>query len=296
MLHRGFISYLSLMRLKNIWHILLILLISTLYCHAKENRTEIIVDFRVNDTRIDSLYSDNAFKVREIISFLHKLNNDSTSNIISVSFCGAASPEGSYNWNSYLAGARLASLESIVRKAVNLPDSIIFRDDSYIPWGYLRQQVEGANAEYKDTVLAIIDEEALLVQDPKSGYTIDQRIVKLKHLQQGRVWQELFHHYFSKMRNASAVIITYKEEQPDTTSILSVNILNSQCRLNCELPAPPTDIYWDYTVFTTAKNPFYMDIRSQYALRCVSYTKSRSGILPRYKLEYWRQLEARLVE
>lgn len=75
--------------------------------HAQEHRTEICVYFRVNRTDIDSAYLDNANRIREIITTLQNIRQDSTINIVEVSFCGAASPEGSYQLNRKLAHGRL---------------------------------------------------------------------------------------------------------------------------------------------------------------------------------------------
>lgn len=189
------------------------------YVHAEENRAEVMIDFRVNVVRIDPGFSDNASKIQQIVDNLNAINSDSTLEVTSVAFCGAASPEGSYEWNRYLAGARLASLERLIRAKVQIPDSIISRDDSYIPWEYLSHQVLNSNHAYSDTVVSIIDEAPVLVKDPDNGKLVDRRIVKLKRLYNRSVWNELFRLYFSKMRNASAVIITYKEDKKRIAAI-----------------------------------------------------------------------------
>ena len=93
--------------------------------YSQERRTEICVDFRVNSTVIDSAYSDNAVRMQEIIEFLRNIRQDSTINIVEVSFCGAASPEGNDQLNRKLARGRLTALENLVRQQVDIPDSIM---------------------------------------------------------------------------------------------------------------------------------------------------------------------------
>lgn len=44
------------------------------------------------------------------------------------------------------------------------------------------------------------------------GEQVDNRVVKLKRLDDGNVWRQLNKHYFNKMRNAYAVFITFKKE------------------------------------------------------------------------------------
>lgn len=182
--------------------------------HAQEYRTEVRIDFRVNSITIDSAYSDNAARMREIVTFLQNVRQDSTTNIVGVSFCGAASPDGSYQLNSKLARGRLSALERFVRQQVYIPDSLITRDDSYIPWNYLWSQVKKTDFRQRDKILSIIDEEPRLVIYHYPGKLVDHRIMKLKQLDGGKVWQQMNSLYFSRMRNACAVIVTYRKEIP----------------------------------------------------------------------------------
>lgn len=194
--------------------IFILLLLCTGIAHGQEYRTEIRIDFQVNSTTIDPAYSDNAARVREIITTLRNILQDSTKNIVNVSFCGAASPEGSYQLNRKLARERLSSLERLVRQQVNLPDSIITRNDSYIPWNYLKSQVEKSDLQNKDEIISILEEEPRLVDYHHAGTHIDNRIVKLKQLDGGKVWQQMNRLFFGRMRNAYAVIVTCKKEIP----------------------------------------------------------------------------------
>ena len=129
---------------------------------AQEQRTEICVDFRVNSSVIDLNYSNNKEQINQIISFLKGVSNDTTIQLLEVSFCGAASPEGSYQINRRLANGRLSSLEKIVREHVYIPDSLITRNDSYIPWEYLKSEVEKSDIENKSAVISILEEEGTL--------------------------------------------------------------------------------------------------------------------------------------
>ena len=82
------------MRIKKYCITLILLLFGVGIAHSQESRTEICVDFRVNSTVIDSAYSDNAARMQEIIEFLRNIHQDSTINIVEISFCGAASQIG----------------------------------------------------------------------------------------------------------------------------------------------------------------------------------------------------------
>ena len=190
--------------------VLLLLCVTTGF--AQENFTEICVDFRVNSKTIDTSFSDNGARMEEMISFLRNLRQDSTVRITEVSFSGAASPEGSYQVNHRLSRARLEALEKVVRREVEIPDSIISRNDDYIPWHYLRGQIAQSDLEHKQEVLDILDDEEKLV-GYHSGAHIDHRIPRLKEIDGGRVWNEIFRRYFTQMRNACVIVVTYKQEK-----------------------------------------------------------------------------------
>ena len=200
------------MHIKKYCIALIFLLFGVGIAHSQESRTEICIDFRVNSAGIDSAYSDNAARMQEIIDFLRAIRQDSTINIVEVSFCGAASPEGSDQLNRRLARGRLEALEKLVRREMYIPDSLITRNDNYIPWDYLKSQIEDSGLARKDEVIAILEEEARLVDYHHPNTHIDNRIVKLRALDGGKVWQQMNKLFFGQMRNASAVFVTYKKE------------------------------------------------------------------------------------
>lgn len=199
----------------------LVFLLCTLGVYGQEKRMEVCVDFRVNKTNLDSSFSDNAIRVQEIISFLQEIRQDSTVRIVEVSFCGAASPEGSYQLNRKLAQGRLSSLEKLVRQEVEIPDSVITRNDSYIPWDILKSLVKDSELTHKEEVLAILEEESRLVDYHHPNTHIDNRIVKIKQLDEGRVWQQINRQFFSSMRNACTVIVTYRDELQTDPEVIS---------------------------------------------------------------------------
>ena len=188
------------MQIKKYCITLIVLLFYVGFTYAQERRTEICVDFRVNSTMVDSAYSDNAVRMLEIIDFLRNIRQDSTINIVEVSFCGAASPEGSDQLNRKLAQGRMATLEKIIRQEVEIPDSLITRNDNHIPWHYLISMVKDSELSHKDELLEILTDEST------------NRITKIQQLDGGRIWQQIKRQYFARMRNACAVIVTYRKE------------------------------------------------------------------------------------
>ncbi len=235
------------MNIKSVYAALIILLLGTCHAHSQERgTTEFFIDFRVNITQIDSSYRDNAVRLSELSSFLKNLQTDKTIDIVSVSFCGAASPEGSYEWNRKLAAGRLKSLEKLVRSGVDIPDSLVTYNDSYIPWEYLAARVAESDMPYKDEILSIISDSPEIVAY-HSGRTIDRRILKLQKLNSGRVWKEMLRRFFIPMRNACAVFVTYRrvpvpglEAPACTLSAPASGILS---------PAPPVPEKWGRNLY-----------------------------------------------
>lgn len=172
--------------------------------YSQQENIQHSVGFRVNRIRINPSFRDNKQQVEEISEFAKIIREDSTLSIQQVVFGGAASPEGSDGWNRYLAKHRREALESVVFGELDIADSIIVRDTTHIPWDYLITQVEASDMAYKDRVLSILNEEPSLVYYRK-GKQIDQRIVKLWRLNNGKVWRQLFDSYFADMRYAYVI-------------------------------------------------------------------------------------------
>lgn len=195
---------------KKSWLLALAFLVWGVGARAQEERHEFRVDFRVGNAVIDPAFSDNARKIAEMNGFLRSVLADDSVSIVSVSFCGMTSPDGSYQTNIALSRRRLQAIEQAVRQQVDIPESMVRRDEFYIPWHDLREWVEGSGMEQKAEVLSIIGEEPSLVE-MAPGMTIDARIKKLQALDGGRVWQRMNSGFFQKMRSASTVVVTFRK-------------------------------------------------------------------------------------
>lgn len=213
------------MSIKKFCITLIILLLSAGAARSQEKRTEIQIDFRVNSTTIDSTFSENAARMRQMVELLQEMKQDSTINILEVSFCGAASPEGSYQLNRRLAQGRLQALETFIRQRVEIPDSLITRNDSYIPWEYLKAQIRVSDLERKEEVISILEGESRLVKYFRPNTQVDSRLVELKALSGGRVWRQMHKLFFADMRNACAVLVTYKKELPPTPVVVPDSVV-----------------------------------------------------------------------
>lgn len=179
---------------------------------GQEQTTELCFNFRVNLTQLDSLYRDNGARMQQLSEALRALNGDPNLRLIRITFCGTASPEGSYELNQRLSRNRSAAVEQLVRSQMALPDSLVHHIYNYIPWDSLREKVVHSDLIDKDSVLAIIDRPARLVPYHLRGEMIDARVPQLQRLQGGRPWRALLKQFFKSMRSATVVLLTYRQE------------------------------------------------------------------------------------
>lgn len=190
--------------------IICILLFLGQLAYSQESRREIRIDFRVNSATIESDFRNNAHQIEQIVQMYNHLQSDSLIKITSVNFCGTSSPEGSYQLNQQLARRRLEALESAVRKQISIPEELITRDDEYIPWDFLTEQIQNSNISNKDKILSILRGDSRMIDYP-GGRHIDSRVPTLQQLDE---WSILLDEYFTPMRNASVVFITYQHTLP----------------------------------------------------------------------------------
>lgn len=207
----------------NRYYILLaMVLLGVTVAHSQERRfTDIYIEFPVNKSELDPNFRDNKAHLDEIISFIEKINRDTTLSVVKLSFCGSASPEGSSELNRKLSLNRLKALEEYVRSRVEIPDSVIRYDDSYIPWRRLRDFVIDSDIDRKQEVLDILNMKRTYVSY-YGDERIDKRVVELSKLDGGAVWRQLGE-MFPQMRSAHAVFIT-KRKLPGFSSQEGVHL------------------------------------------------------------------------
>ena len=100
------------------------MLLGCIQAFGQESRKEVCIGFPVGDSTLDTAYGDNATRLSEVVSFLESVKKDNTLELVGVSFCGSASPEGGFAINKELAEKRRNSLEEI------FSDLSRFRTDS----------------------------------------------------------------------------------------------------------------------------------------------------------------------
>lgn len=118
------------MQLKIYIMTLVFLLFGTIVLAQEKKHTEICIDFRGNQTVVDTAYMDNASNLREMKSFLQTVLNDSTVKIVEVSLCAAASPEG----NVFVTEKKIQPVAPIEKKTETIiPEPAPVAPDTIAP-------------------------------------------------------------------------------------------------------------------------------------------------------------------
>ena len=202
---------------------LILLLLGVGVAQSQERRTEIKVHFRVGDSILNSEFADNGQSINRMISFLDSLRNDTTVQIKSVTFRGSASPEGSSALNKRLASLRLASLEGLVRSRIDLPDSIVHYEQDYIAWESLVNMLNASDLKHRQEAMHIIQETPIWIV--KNGRVVDGRVKQLMEVNYGRTWHEMVRRFFPEMRNACAMVVTFKQKAEKVIPIVELPVI-----------------------------------------------------------------------
>lgn len=187
------------------------ILLGCIQTFGQESRKEVCIGFPVGNSTLDTAYGNNAARLSEVVSFLESVKKDSTLELVEVSFCGSASPEGTFAINKELAKKRRSSLERYVRERISLPDSIISRPEGFIAWKRLAELVEASDMPHKEEAVDVLRNVPEFTYDNK-GVMVDSRKKHLMELQYGRTWRYMYKHFFGRIRNASVILMTVRQK------------------------------------------------------------------------------------
>lgn len=173
------------------------MLLGCIQAFGQESRKEVCIGFPVGNSTLDTAYGNNAARLSEVVSFLESVKKDSTLELVEVSFCGSASPEGGFAINRELAEKRRNSLERYVRERVSLPDGIISRPEGFIAWERLAELVEVSDMPHKEEAVDVLRNVPEFTYNNK-GVLVDSRKKHLMELQYGRTWHYMHKHFFDQ--------------------------------------------------------------------------------------------------
>lgn len=120
------------------------------------------VDFVVNEYTILPDYHNNRTEIAKIISTIDLVRNDSNVEITAIDIHGYASPEDTYEHNTFLAENRTKALTEYVKGLYNIPANIFTTSSTPEDWEGLREYVASSDMAHRQEILAIIDDNSLL--------------------------------------------------------------------------------------------------------------------------------------
>lgn len=159
-----------------------------LYVHFPMSKSEISEDFRSNQDIL-----------KKIVDITRGIQSDTTSMVKIIQIVGLASIDGSQSFNDRLAGKRADALKEYIQKEVTLPDSLFECNNGGEAWAELRDQIANSDAECREEMLTIIDNEK----------DLDKREKKLKTIDNGKAYAYLREHILGNQRNSGFLRIYY---------------------------------------------------------------------------------------
>ena len=170
----------------------------------------IFVSFELDKVALDENFHGNAEALNHIIRSIHRVIDDKTLAIRCVQIVGMASIEGSADYNYNIGMQRAEALKKYIQQLVpSLGDEVFDLNSGGEAWAELRNLVEDSEFDGKAQVLDII----------KHTRNPWLREVRIKELNDGKVYQYLRDNLFVGQRVAAYMRIYYDEvEQPEPTA------------------------------------------------------------------------------
>ncbi|MBD5278460.1 MAG: DUF3575 domain-containing protein [Bacteroides sp.] len=247
--------------MKHILPILLgILCIGAVYGEDIETDS-VKVHFRVSHTEIDPSFNGNG---ETLDSIFHKLSTDSrlsgpTRTLASVNVIGAASPEGSVDFNRRLSEKRAQAIFSLFRNKGFLNDTIAHFSYLGRDWTGLRHEV-GAdpNVPYREEVISLLDRIG-------SQNAPSDPLGELKTLHQGIPYKYLLTNLFPQLR-ASRLVVEYERQYPHLL-IPEMPLTGPSVTPSLTFLPSPRQSVMDYQPANTGdERPFYMGLKTNMLL------------------------------
>ena len=115
------------------------------------------VDFRLDKINLDPTYRRNPEELKKILATIDEVRGKKDVDIDRVTIHGYASPEGTYQHNTWLAENRAATLSNYIQKLYKFKAGVIGSTSTPEDWAGLREYVDKSQMEERAAILSIID-------------------------------------------------------------------------------------------------------------------------------------------
>lgn len=182
------------------------------------SRDEMIIDFNLNITEINSELFKNKSTLAEIVEAIRQIKSLPNTALDKIEITGYASPEGPIANNTKIAGERASALKRyILQQFSTLKESEFLLRNNGENWNGLRKIVAGSDMPYKEKVLYIIDNIPAEIDPIKNT----SRKKQLMDLAGGAPYNYMKKNFFEKLRNACYISITYDTALDDAADTIN---------------------------------------------------------------------------
>lgn len=119
------------------------------------------IDYPLDRIELYPEYRNNPRELQKILETIELVKRDTNVTITGVSIHGYASPEGTYEHNTYLAENRAKTLKDYVVRQVALDESLFRVESTPEDWDGLKRFLSESNIEHKAELQAIVEDESL---------------------------------------------------------------------------------------------------------------------------------------
>lgn len=198
---------------------LIVIFITTLPAFSQSEREEFVVDFAVGKTSVRTDIGENAISILQLKNHIGTALQDSTISVIKVTVFGSTSPEGAYERNVYLAGARIDALVRFIEQEYPQLSNHIFRCNSDIPYEKFEEYVlkSDFSKSKKEDITEILHKDFTLVPYTSSyddSLYIDSRLVELQKYDNGEEWRRMEKELFPKFRHTNVYVDVFRKMYP----------------------------------------------------------------------------------
>ena len=121
--------------------------------------------FKVNRTDIDWTYKSNYAELDSILATIKAVKDNKDATVEQILLTGYASPEGPYANNVRLAQGRTEVVRKYVVEHSDFASSVFKTSSVPEDWAGLRQWLQASSLSDKDAIIALIDDEAIAIQN-----------------------------------------------------------------------------------------------------------------------------------
>ena len=184
------------------------------------SRSVLEIQFRLDKTDIDLDFAGNRSRVQQFLADYQHNYASVNPAAIQVDIYAGASPEGPAAHNVDLGRGRCDAIRELLQGSLGLPSANIVTHNLASRWCDLYDAVLASNESWKDEVLAIIR-----LKPSANVNERDHRELKLRALDNGRVWPELLNGYLAPLRSGGSAVVSYHPEADTTAPALRQQLL-----------------------------------------------------------------------